>query len=230
MSSIINPEKWRGIKTTSIPKHEDRAVTIKNRLGQLSFSLPRIDDGKRWAGFPGLAGTAKEIAKIIEKYAADYTYYVEPFAGAARVYQELKKLKQTPRYYILNEKSDFINEWLHREFGYHHRTKIYKKDFAVCIKKYDSKDTLFLIDLPWVKSFYDQGFAVFDRNSVIEYEEEVLKLCKNIKGKFIITTREERIRMQKSGFKHKTITSIYKVSGKLPKVLLTHNLDLRKKK
>lgn len=231
--SIINPAsgqtppKWRGIKTTQVPKHEDKAVTIVNRLGQKSFSLPRIDDGKRWAGFPGLAGTAKKIANLIPR---DITIYVEPFAGAARVFQELKKLNETPQYYILNEKSTFINEWLKREFGYHSRVKIYKKDFVQAIKKFDSKNTFFLIDPPWNKSFYDQGFSVFNRETVADYEDEILKVCSKLQGKFIITTRADRRRMLNSGYNHKIIRSVYKVSGKLPEVLLTTNLDLRRKR
>ena len=56
-------KKWRGIETTQEAINENKAVTIVNRLGQKSISLPRIDDGKRWAGYPGLAGTAKKIAK-----------------------------------------------------------------------------------------------------------------------------------------------------------------------
>lgn len=229
--SIINPAsdqtppKWRGIKTTSIPKREDEAVTIVNRLGQKSISLPRIDDKKRWAGYPGIAGIARQVAEIIPR---NLTIYCEPFAGTAKVYQELLKQKRKGFVeYILNDKSKFVTKWLKKEFP---TARVESADFARCIKGWDSKNTMFVIDEPWNKSYYDQGFSTFNRESVEAYDEEVLKLCRKLQGKFIITTRKENKRMLQSGFNHKLIRSVYVVSGKYPEVLLTTNLDLRRKK
>ena len=82
-------EKWRGIKTTQKRINENKPKTIINRLGQKSLSLPRIDDKKRWAGYPSLAGTARKIAKLIPKC----KYYIEPFAGTAKVFQMLDNIK-----------------------------------------------------------------------------------------------------------------------------------------
>jgi len=212
--------KWRGIHSTEEVINEDEAVTIVNRLGQKSISLPRITDDKRWAGFPGLSGVAKKIAKMVPKCAT----YVEPFAGAAKVYQELpiefSKTKYT--FATLNDKSKFVYKWLQQEFPL---AFITNWDFKLCIKYWDSKDTFFLLDPPYNKSYYDQVFSTFNRESVNDYYTEVLELCKGMKGKFIITSRKENKLMLESGFKTKLVKSIYAISGKLPRVLVTTNLD-----
>jgi hypothetical protein len=62
---LANLKKYRGIPTTQEKIHEDKSITIKNRLDQLCFSLPRIDDRKRFAGFPGLSGTGETISNKI---------------------------------------------------------------------------------------------------------------------------------------------------------------------
>ena len=215
----MSRSKWRGIETTQKRINERKAVTTINRLGQKSISLPRIDDSKRFAGFPGLTGWANRIAKLIPKC----KIYVEPLAGAAKVFQELSETKYKKA--ILNDKSSFVNEWLHREFK--DQAKITKLDFATCIEKYDSKNTFFLIDYPWSKAFYLQSLYCFNRKRVIDYDEEVLELCRNLKGKFIITTRKENVRMRRSGFKNKLITSEYVLMDRYPKLLITTNLRLR---
>lgn len=214
--------KWRGINTTQIPKNEDKAITIVNRLGQKSISLPRIDDKKRWSGYPGIAGTARKIAKLIP-----FTdTYVEPFAGTVKVYQEyLKRGDWNYNKVILNDMSPFVTTWLKREFP---EAKVTSIDFIKCIKKHDTRTTFFLFDPPWFKSYYDQGFSSFNRESVRQYDEELIEICKSIKGKFIITTRKENKVMLNSGFYHKLIKSEYVVSGKYPKVLLTTNIKVRK--
>lgn len=215
-------KKWRGIKTTQERKNENEPITITNRLGQYSISLPRIDDNKRWAGYPSLSGTARRIAKIIPPC----LYYVEPFAGTAKVYQELIKIRPlvTIAKFILNDKSDFIFNWLKANMT---NTIITQDDFKDCILKRDSKHTVFLIDMPWFKSYYDQSFSCFDRESVKDYETQVLELCKTLKGKFIITTRKENQRMLKSGFFNYLVTSEYVLCGKYPRVLLTTNFKIK---
>jgi len=213
---MTSKKKWRGIETTVKKKNERKPKTITNRLGQKSISLPRIDDGKRWAGYPGLAGTAKEIAKLVPKT----TYYIEPFAGTAKVYQELKF---RPDFVILNDKSKFICDWLKKEFKL---INVWNMDFHECIYKFSNhSNAFFLIDPPWNKSFYDQKFSWFDRDNTGEYYTEILKLMEKVKGKFIITTREDNKFMRNSGYETKIIKSIYVVSGKYPKVMLTTNLE-----
>ena len=214
-------KKWRGIKTTQIHKNENIPVTIVNRLGQKSLSMPRIDDKKRWAGYPSLAGTARVIAQLIPKC----YYYIEPFTGTAKVYQMLSKEKYKRA--VLNDKSKFIYKWLQKEFKPYIITK---DDFTDCILRWDNKKTFFLIDMPWYKSYYDQTFSCFDRNSVQDYDNEILELCEKMKGKFIITTRKENQRMLDSKFNNYLVKSEYVLCGKYPKVLLTTNLRFKKLK
>lgn len=212
--------KWRGIKTISEKIGEAIPTTIINRLGQKSIHLPRIDDKKRWAGYPGLAGTARKIAKMIP---SPCITYVEPFAGTAKVYQEaIKRDGFKIQTAVLNDKSMFVYDWLNKEFG----TSVFisNEDFVYCIKHWDDEYTFFLIDPPWNKSYYLQNFSCFNRESVRKYDEEIIELCKNIKGKFIITTRKENKVMLKSGFRNKLVKSEYVVSGKYPKVLITTNI------
>src|SRR3990172_9048831 len=180
--------KWRGIKTKSEKIGEYIPITITNRLGQKSIHLPRIDDKKRWAGYPGLAGTARKIAQMIP---SPCITYVEPFAGTAKVYQEALKRKDGFRIQtaVLNDKSNFIRVWLYKEFL--SSAFISNDDFVDCMKHWD---------------------------------EEFIELCKNMKGKFIITTRKENKTMLKSGFRNKLVKSEYVVSGKYPEVLITTNI------
>lgn len=215
--------KWRGISTTQKKINEDVPKTIINRFHQKSMSLPRIDDKKRWAGYPGITGVSKRIAKLIP----DCEYYVEPFAGAAKVFQELmKRRKISIKHTVLNEKAKYVYQWLKTEFPIYN-VEITRMDFSSCIKKYDSKETVFLIDGPWFPGSYDQNFSCFDRPSVKAYDEEVLKLCQKMTGKFLITSRKENKIMLESGWNHKLIKSGYVVCGKYPRVLITTNLDLR---
>jgi len=228
-------ERHRGIPTTTKPKFETKARTIRNRLGQLSLSLPRIDDKKRWAGYPGLAGASRKLALMIPK---DTEFYVEPFAGTAKVYQELRRRCKSEegffiRSFTLNDKSEFIFNWLKDTFSL---PEITKDDFIDCIKKHDSEKTTFLIDPPWFRTYYDQTFSCFDRESIKSYDQQIISLCSGnpigefntegykIKGKFIITTRKENQVMLNSGFKNEYVESEYVVSGKFPQVLVTHNL------
>jgi len=213
--------KWRGIKTKSEKIGEYIPITITNRLGQKSIHLPRIDDKKRWAGYPGLAGTARKIAQMIP---SPCITYVEPFAGTAKVYQEALKRKDGFRIQtaVLNDKSNFIRVWLYKEFL--SSAFISNDDFVDCMKHWDDEYTFFLIDPPWNKSYYLQKFSCFNRESVRKYDEEVIELCKNMKGKFIITTRKENKTMLKSGFRNKLVKSEYVVSGKYPEVLITTNI------
>lgn len=215
-------ETHRGIKTNPNPRFENELKATMNRFGQFTIKLPRIDDKKRWAGFPGNTGISRKLAKLIPPCVT----YVEPFAGTAKVYQELIKLtakRGYPGKFILNDKSKKIAKWLKILEALD--TKITSTDFIHCMKKYDSKQTVFLIDYPWSPSYYDQVFSCFDRESVKEYDGQVLHLCKSIKGKFFITTRKENQRMRKSGFKNLLIKSKYVVSGKYPQVLVTTNVS-----
>ena len=216
-------EKWRGIKTTQKRINEKNPVTIVNRLGQKSLSLPRIDDKKRWAGYPSLAGTARKIAKLIPKC----KYYIEPFAGTAKVFQMLEKNHPNKyEYTILSDTSKFIYKWLNKEMNLN--TIILNMDFKNTVEYWNKHNSVFLLDPPWNKSYYAQSFSSFNRKSVKDYDLEVLELCRKIKGKFIITTRKENTRMLNSEFNNYLIESEYILCGKFPKVMLTTNIKYRK--
>lgn len=220
----MRKEKWRGIKTTSIAKHEDKPKTVINRFGQKTLSLPRITDDKRWAGYPRITGISRKLASIIARQ--NFLVYIEPFAGTAKVYQELLKKTSIP-IVVLNDTSDFLYKWLKKQFP---GPIIQKKDFWDCVMSWNLKKSFFMFDLPWFMSSYDQTFSSFNRESVKKYSLEVITLCKGyIHGKFIITTRKENRIMLDSGFNNYLIKSEYAVSGKYPQVLLTTNLKLRSK-
>jgi len=204
--------------TNNIKTNETVAKTIINRLGQKSISLPRISDDKRLRGYPGLAGTARKISK----YIPICKYYIEPFAGTAKVYQELSF---KPNFVFLNDKSEFVFNWLNKEFK---NINIWKFDFKDCMNKFiKMKDAFYLIDIPWHKEIYLQSYSCFDRESVKDYDDEVLELCKKIKGKFIICSDRKNPRMLKSEFNNKLIEGNYKVAGGNVKTLLTSNIDFK---
>lgn len=214
-------ETHRGITTITNRKHERTPKTITNRFNQISLSLPRIDDKKRWAGYAGLTGISRKLARIIPKC----NLYIEPFAGTAKVFQELRKIQ--PYKYskaILNDKAEYIYEWLKANFP---NEIIEKKDFTYILETWDDKDNFIMLDQPWNRGNYKQSFSCFDRKSTQEYDEEVLLLCKKLKARFIITTRKENTRMLNSEFNNYLIQSEYVVSGRYPKVLLTTNMELR---
>ena len=163
-------------------------------------------------------GIARQIAEMIP----ECKIYCEPFAGTAKVYQELSK-RVDAKYdtAVLNDTSKFVRKWLRATFSDPIVTSV---DFMQCVKNLDSKNTVFVFDQPWNKSYYMQKFSSFNRESVEQYDLDVLLLCKTLKGKFIITTRKENTRMLRSGFKHLLVESEYVVSGKYPKVLVTTNI------
>lgn len=199
-------------------KNEHQAKTIINRFKQKSISLPRITDDKRMRGYPGLAGTARKIAKYVPK---NIDWYIEPFAGTAKVYQELQF---KPNFVLLNDKSKFVFDWLKRDF---HNINIWDLDFKQCIYKFlDNQKAFFLIDQPWHKELYFQNFSCFDRKDVKTYDEEILELCRHMKGRFIIASDRKNKRMLESGFNNKLIEGDYMVAGGLTKTLITSNMEL----
>lgn len=200
------------------PTNENKAKTIINRLGQKSISLPRIDEKKKLRGYPSLSGTASEISKFIPPC----KLYVEPFAGTAKVYQELLK-KGFKTDTVLNDKSQFIFKWLKDELL---TAFITNQDFIQCIKRWDGQNTVLLIDAPWNRGIYDHGFSCFDRSKVAEYDNEILELCENLESKFIICSDKNNIRMLNSGWNNRLIEGEYKICNAHVKTLLTSNMEL----
>jgi len=181
------------------------------------LSLPRIDDKKRFAGYPGLTGWSKQLASLVPSC----KFYVEPFAGMAKVYQELDKSRI--QYCILNDKAKPLTKILKKLFP---ESNVTNTDYSYCIKKYDTAETFFLIDAPWYENYYAQGFSSFTEKKIKNYDEKILDLCKNITGKFIITSKEKKI-FKNSGFTNKKLKGIYPVCGNYPELFITTNLSVK---
>jgi len=215
-------ETYRGITTTTRRLHEYKPKTIINRFKTLSISLPRIDNKKRWAGFPGLTG----VSQLLAKFTPECKYYVEPFAGSAKVYQEILKIKPLKfQEAILNDNSKFVVTWLKENFS--EGPLITKMDFTHIMKIYNLPNTHMNIDQPWNRGYYDQHFGNFNRKSVIQYDKDVLQQVEKLQGvTFMITTRKENTRMLRSGYNNYLIPSCYVLSGHYPKVLVTTNLRM----
>jgi hypothetical protein len=129
------------------------------------------------------------MARFIGPYFPKSVYYVEPFAGLARTakYNRSKKV-------VLNDKSDYSHYYCQKKFP---NAIIENLDFIDCIKKYNSKDTFFLIDPPWRTDFYiGRGMTAragpgitggyIDRSSA-QYIADLKKILPSIKGPYIVT-------------------------------------------
>jgi len=207
-------ESHRGIKTNPNKKNESKLKIVKNRFGQYTLSLPRIDDKKRFAGYPGLAGWSVSLARMVPQC----KFYVEPLAGMCKVYQALDKTKI--KYAILNDLAKPLIPVLKQCFP---EANVTSTDYIYCIKKFDTPDTFFLIDVPWNENYYAQGFSAFTENKVRTYDEKILKICKSLTGKFIITSKKRAIFIN-SDFTNATIKSRYVICGNYPELLITTNL------
>ena len=104
--------------------------------------------------YPGLL----RMAKFIGPYFPKTKYYVEPFSGLARTAKHSRS-----EIMILNDKSEYANNQCRKKFP---NAMITNQDFETCIKRWDSKDTFFLIDPPWRTDFYDDSNPfVFGRST-----------------------------------------------------------------
>ena len=148
--------------------------------------------------YPGLFHMALQISAYIPKS----KYYIEPFSGLARTakYSRSKTV-------ILNDKSIRVNKICEKLYP---NAIITNYDFEDCIKKYDSKETFFLIDPPYDVKYYNGDIvkektiknhlrnkskradkkaierAVIDR-TVKEYLDKLEEIVPKIKGHYIIT-------------------------------------------
>lgn len=212
-------DKWKN----PTKRGEDKAITTINRYGQKTISLPRFTEDKRLWGYPGLAGTAKQIASLVPKC----SYYMEPFAGTVKVYQELSTDKYDTA--ILNDKSEFIYNWLMQEFNKNPNTYIFNVDFVPLMRRFRGVQSAFqLIDAPWNRSFYDQGYSCFNRDNIKHYDNEILEQLKGFRGDFFICTKKDNKRMLDSDYNNYLVEGDYLVFGKTPKTLVTTNLTFEK--
>ena len=102
-----------------------------------AFTLPSRYPGLFW------------MSKFIGPYFPKTKYYVETFSGLARTAKHSRS-----QIMILNDKSEYANNQCRKKFP---NAMITNQDFETCIKRWDSKDTFFLIDPPWRTDFYDDS-------------------------------------------------------------------------
>jgi len=87
------------------------------------------------------------MSKFIGPYFPKSKIYVECFSGLARTAKHARS-----EIMILNDKSKHANKICKKKFS---KAIVENMDFIDTLKKYDSKDTFFLIDPPWRTDFYD---------------------------------------------------------------------------
>lgn len=125
-------------------------------------------------GYAGLHHTAEQIANYIPLCMT----YNEPFAGLGRVAKLV-----TAEQIILNDRSEYSNVFCKQEFP---DAVITNEDFEDCIKRWDSKDTFFLIDPPWsYRNYRDNPKAFADRNP-LAYYKKLFEILPDLKGDWIL--------------------------------------------
>ena len=124
--------------------------------------------------YPGLTYTARQISLFFPKCKT----YVECFAGLGRTakYANCETM-------VLNDKSEYSNNYCKKKFP---NAIVENMDFIETIKKYDSKDTFFLIDPVWRSDFYD-GTIKFGDKHLLPNRALTLKNKKNTE---VLTKRE----------------------------------------
>ena len=147
-----------------------------------AFTLPSRYPGLFW------------MSKFIGPYFPKTKYYVEPFSGLARTAKHSRS-----QIMILNDKSEYANNQCRKKFP---NAMITNQDFETCIKRWDSKDTFFLIDPPWRTDFYDDSnpfvFGAATRKDKSTYNKKLGKYmtskdknCKKEQLAFIDRTSKE---------------------------------------
>ena len=122
--------------------------------------------------YPGLASTGKQISQYIPRC----NVYVEPFAGLGRVAKHVKA-----RLKILNDMSDYACKYNQRFLA-----EITQEDFEVCINKWDSETTYYLLDPPWRKRIYNNNKLPFCDRTPKEYFERLYEILPKLKGDWML--------------------------------------------
>lgn len=195
--------------------------TVKNCMGQLTLSLPKIGKGKRLRGYPGVASTAEQIAKMLP---ISIPTYIEPFAGTAKVYQEYSKISR-PESVILNDKGKYAHAFLKDNFP---EAFVLNADFMEVIKAYDGVSVMFVVDPPWFKHIYDNEYMTFDR-TVNEYYTQIIDYAKSkLSGNMMILGSDKNKILKDfgenfPGWKSVIVTGKYVIRGGVSKVRVVYN-------
>ena len=167
--------------------------------------------------YSGLNSTAKQI----NQYIPTSKIYVEPFAGLGRTV-ELRHER-----IVLNDMSDFAVNHLKQNFP---DVEITQEDFMICIKKYDSEDTFFLIDPPWRTGHYQDNDLPFCDRKAYDYYVQLMLLFPRLRGNWILCCDKKEMEIKKicskSGYHNKIIESNQMLFGRRIGVMLTSNLPL----
>jgi len=184
--------------------------------------------------YPGLYWTAKYIGPYIPKS----KIYVECFAGLARTAKYSKS-----EIIILNDKSKVSNIYCKKKFT---KAIVENMDFIDTLKKYDSKNTFFLIDPPWRISYYNgnkemrstHGKGMPHRNmkaqdggwidrTARQYIIKIKEILPKLKGNWILTLGPTFHSHFKQYFTTSVTTLQPKLFGYYPKTWLFSNKPLK---
>ena len=179
--------------------------------------------------YPGLFWTAKYIGPYIPKS----QIYVECFAGLARTAKYSRS-----EIMILNDKSKVSNIYCKKKFA---KAIVQNMDFIETIKKYDSKDTFFLIDPPWRISYYQGDKNIRGMNhrnpkaidggfinmTAREYIIKVKEILPTLKGNWILTLGPAYHTHFKKYYSTTVKTIKPKLFGYFPKTWLFSNKPLQ---
>lgn len=188
-------------------KVDKKIRLVKGKLGQKD----RLVSGFR--GYAGLTHTAAEISDFIPKS----KLFVEPFAGLGRISKRVKADK-----IVMNDLSDYAVTYLQKNF---HDVTITQVDYLKCIERWDSKDTLFFIDPPWLDEAYDLNPLPAYTEPAFTTYNKLQSLLPKIKGNWIVAGKVNGGPLLKWGWEHKLITSRKNaIFGQKAKTYLVSNM------
>jgi len=183
--------------------------------------------------YAGLTYTAKQIGHHFTKS----KYYIEPFSGLARTAKYSKS-----EIMILNDISEFANKKCKKLFP---NANITHDDFVECIKKWNFKDSFFLIDPVWridyytFKNNFKEKFGNYNykfkkdwhketsktnRKTANQYLKDLEEILPTIKGTYIVTLESNK--KIKSPHSKLIIHTHSRLFGYKPKTMMFSNKPL----
>src|SRR5271157_107076 len=127
--------------------------------------------------YGGLRWASPKIAKIVPKSEV----YVEPFAGHAYTYQNVRKDDHIKRA-VLGDKNCEATRWQKRMISEPKKGTLIRKcqDWKKTVSEEDSKDTTFFFDPPW-----DKCFEKYRGNCALA-APQIIERSKTIKGNVVV--------------------------------------------
>jgi hypothetical protein len=149
--------------------------------------------------YGGLRWASPEIARLVPKTEV----YVEPFAGHAYTYQNVRKSGKIKRA-VLGDKNCEATRWQKERFKKHENLITKCQDWKKTVAQEDSKKTTFFFDPPW-----DKCFSQYKGNCDLA-APKIIERSKTMKGNVVIALRDtpgSRKMLCKKPFKCKSIRS-----------------------